>query len=80
MKVLYRIETQDGIVVRAKATRPYVAGFVVRDVLGNVADKGYHHDFTIRPKHSYGFTRHWNGTTDKAVYEKLVAKPINARP
>ena len=74
----YRISTTDGIVVRKKATRAYVAGFVGRDANGNVVPKSSC-DFTINPKKPIGTFDINERVGSKVIgwtYERLVATEI----
>lgn len=64
---LYRIKTKDGHVVRQKATRPYIAGFVNRDIKTGIV-VGY--DMTTKPKHLLGTKDSFHSNY---IYEELVA-------
>lgn len=74
----YQITTVDGVIIRAKATRPYRAAWVGRDANGIVVEKSAS-EFTIKPKLPIGtanFASPRIGTdygVEKWVYEKVIA-------
>lgn len=78
---VFRIITQEGAIVRKKATRPYKAAWIGRDLEGNVID-GSHKNFTINPCELLGITSDhttYDNKTIRFTYEPVIAIDITSK-
>lgn len=66
--MVYRIKTLDGIIIRKKATRPYVVALVKRAPDNKVT--GYH-SFSINPDKHKNYTSVNGYLVEPVIFERL---------